>query len=209
MSAFFPTVKSVEVWIHSSVCGVITIYLTLDIFTSILTGNPSAVRVADDFKSWAGNIAASVTCSTHHQPTFQGKVVRGVFEDLQGSDRSKIIGKLSEYSTWASSCATHGFYAGSLMDITGTSSKMTVTFYNVGPFGGYPNNSWTLIETCQLNSLKLVSWTHWNFMSPLIYVTLKKRVHNTIRAQIVLLTLVITSSTLDSRSTIFLSSSNT
>ena len=73
------------------------------------------------------------------------------------------------YSTWASSCITHGFYAGSLMDITGTSSKMTVTFHNVGSFGGCPNNSWTLIETCQLNSLKLVSWTHWNLMSPLIY----------------------------------------
>ena len=44
-----------------------TIYLTLDIFTFILTGNPSAVRVADDFKTWVGNIAASV--ALQHLPS--------------------------------------------------------------------------------------------------------------------------------------------
>jgi len=123
------------------VCGVITIYLALDIFTFIFTGNPSAARVADDFKSWVLAIAASVSGNTFHQPTFQSQMVRGVFVGLQAPDASEIIGKLSEYSTWASSCITHGFYAGSLMDIMGTSSKMTVTFHNVGPFGGYPNDS--------------------------------------------------------------------
>ena len=101
-----------------------------------------AARVADNFKIWVENMVSSVACSTCHQPNFQGKVVRGgVFERLQGSDRSKIVGKFSEYSTWAASCCTHGVYAGSVMDVTGTSHRMTATFHNVGPFGGCPINS--------------------------------------------------------------------
>jgi len=68
-------------------------------------------------------------------------VVRRVFVGLQVPDGSKIIGKLSEYSEWASSCITNGVYAGSLMDVTRIGSRMTVTFHNVGPFGGCPNNS--------------------------------------------------------------------
>jgi len=38
-----------------------------------------AARMADNFKIWVENMASSVacTCSTCHQPNFQGKVVRG------------------------------------------------------------------------------------------------------------------------------------
>ena len=99
----------------------ITIYLALDIFTFILTGNPSAARVEDDFKSWVSAIAASVSGNTFHQPTFQSQVVRGVFVGLQAPDASQIIGKFSEYTDWASSCNTNQVYAGSLMCFRGSS----------------------------------------------------------------------------------------
>jgi len=61
---------------------VITIYLTLDIFTFILTGNLSAVRVASDFKTWVTHIVAAVS-TISRQVYFQGQVVRGVFVGLQ------------------------------------------------------------------------------------------------------------------------------
>ena len=74
-------------WIHSSVCDIsYPGYLYF-----ILTANMPAARVADNFKTWLENMAFSVACSTCYQPNFQGKVVQGVFEGLQGSDGPKIV----------------------------------------------------------------------------------------------------------------------
>jgi len=125
---------------YSSVCGVITIYLALDISTFILTGNPSAARVASDFKTWVTHIVAAVS-GTSRQVSFQGQVVRGVFVGLQPQDPSAITGKFSEYSQWASSCIANQSFAGSLMNITGSSARMSISFHSTGPFGRSPNNS--------------------------------------------------------------------
>ena len=160
-------------WIHSSVGDVITIYLALDIFTFILTGNPSAARVADDFKSWVSAIAAPVLCNTFHQPTFQSQVVRGFFVCLQAPDASQM----------ANSRSTPTGHQAAILSLCWFTYVHNRNWkqdgrdiHNIGPFGGrHRNNSWTLnqlnvepwtmsVETCQL-----VSWrTHWNLMSPLI-----------------------------------------
>ena len=153
MSAFFPTVKSVEVWIHSALCGVITVYLALDIFTFILTGNPSAARVEDDFKSWVSAIAASVSGNTFHQPTFQSQVVRGVFVGLQAPDASQM----------ANSRSTPTGHQAAILSVCWFTYVHNRNWkqdgrdiHNIGPFGGRPNNSWK-----GAIAITVEPWTSW------------------------------------------------
>ena len=99
-----------------------------------------------------------ISCTWHLPP---GKLPRkGRAGDIWGAPslwRDKIVGKFSEYSTWAASCSTHGVYAGSLTDVTRTGQRWLFT--TQAPLGVAPS----IVELVSLK-LALALMSHWNYM---------------------------------------------
>ena len=67
--------------------------------------------------------------------------IHGVFEGLRCGEADAAVATFSVEMQWAAECHMHDTFAGSLMKVSGSESKMKPTFWSVGPFKAIPENS--------------------------------------------------------------------
>jgi len=67
--------------------------------------------------------------------------VHGVFEGLSCGEADEEVAAFNSEVEWAAECRLNNTYAGSLMKVSGSESKMKPTFWCVGPFRAIPQNS--------------------------------------------------------------------
>ena len=116
-------------------------HLTWTSLLFVLTDIP-ARQVASHFKRWVSGIVLAHGHRTQMATTGRDDTpVQGVFEGMSCADADEAIAAFNFEQEWATKCCLNDTYAGSLMRISGTETKMKPTFWCVGPFRALPENS--------------------------------------------------------------------